>query len=191
MNSSGKRKAARKQFPQADNEVNNIEEEKSENNALISAFEPEKTRKLLNREESRLAKIRQPAWLTLIDTTSGIFLKRLIDETKSSTDRNSSLSNKNEGSNIVTLDDVRTTVSSNGSFQFLENATRDIKDKDQRVVKEYVPSVKRRKNNAKSAKLLKENNADDGTMIAAATAAAATSERSALDSITPDDDDYD
>lgn len=191
MDSSGKRKTARKQTLQAGNGVD--KEENSETNFLISAFEPEKTRKLLKRVEPRIAKISQP-WLKLIDTTSSIFLKRIIDETNSSEDRNSSPSNNNESSNIVTLDDVRTTVSSNGSFQFLENATRDVKDKDQRVVKEYTPSVKKRKTDAKSAKLLKENNADDGTMgttIVAAAAAAASSERSALDSITPDDDDYD
>lgn len=177
MNTPRKRKATtKKEIPQK--------------KILTSLFDPDKTKRLLRRVEPKIAKISQP-WLRLIDTTSAIFLQDVVTE--------ASGSHTNE---ILTLDDIQTTISSNPSFQFLHEATKDINYKDQRGVKEYVPAAKKKaasanfKANSKSStRHLKTNNADDGTMGSTIAAAAAALDSqpvvASMDVIVPDDDDYD
>ena len=176
MNTPRKRKATtKKEIPQK--------------KILTSLFDPDKTKKLLRRVEPKIAKISQP-WLRLIDTTSAIFLQDVVTE--------ASCSHTNQ---LLTLDDIQTTISSNPSFQFLHEATKDINYKDQRGGKEYVPAAKKRaasanfKANSKSTRHLKTNNADDGTMESTIAAAAAALDSqpvvASMDVIVPDDDDYD
>jgi hypothetical protein len=166
-------------------------------NHPATIFDPEKTKKLLYRQEQKLAKFHRNDAL-LIDSTSAIFLQNLIE---------SSSSTKEDGNKYVTLEKIQNTISSNPSFQFLEDATMGIKNDS--TQSEYAAKKSKRSSSTAHTKLVDRNwkivksecqkhaNAEDETVEAVIPGVVARSDAVApmftnrIDKVVPDEDDYD
>jgi hypothetical protein len=182
-----KRNADEKLTGQADNKV----KDQSKYDPT-SIFDPDKTKKLLHREEPKMAKIPKQH-VRLIDTTSAIFLRNLIA---------ASASTRESPEECVTLNQIRTAISSNPSLQFLEGAANDIQEKDATHAKEHIPGKKGKRPATskpsdeklkKARSVIPKSHADNETVGAAVAAAASGSTESLLPvgQIVPDEDDYD
>lgn len=156
-------------------------------------FEPDKTKRLLLREEPKMAKIPQHH-VRLIDTTAALFLQNLIA---------SSASKREQNEECVTLNHIRTSISSNPQLKFLKDTLDDIHDKDTKHAKEYIPAKRRnvssiseakgKKINVKVGSVIPRSHADNETVGAAVAAAAAgkSKELVPMTELVPDADDYD
>jgi hypothetical protein len=190
MSSSSNNEAGLKQTGQED-DVKSHDQDVD----LTSIFDPAKLRRLLNHEEPKMAKIAVPL-LKLIGTTSALFLKNVVG----------SAMEIDNSDGCVTLDKLQSVVSSNPSFQFLQEALEDVKDTDSsKNLKEYVSTSTKKRSASKSndevkkakvGKLVQSSEnkewADDNAPLEEAIAIAANNTGTMTsDEIIVDEDDYD
>eukprot|EP00980_Cylindrotheca_fusiformis_P021367 scaffold8240_cov133-Cylindrotheca_fusiformis.AAC.12 len=155
-----------------------------------SIFDPDKTKKLLHREERKMAKISQQH-VRLIDTTAAIYLRNLIS---------ASASEMAPKEDCITLNHLRTAISTDPQLDFLKNPIDAIQDKDGRHAKAYIPENNKKpsgatKANEENAKKLRsvipECHGDNETVKAAVGAAVSGGSHASTEHIIPDNDDYD
>lgn len=154
----------------------------------ISLFDHDKTKKVLFREEPKIARLSQQN-VRLIDTTAVLFLQNLLSVASSTA---------GETSNCITLRDLRSAVSSNESLHFLK-ATMDSIKESNRI---YIPTKKAKRRSTiephskriKDAKSVLGENRDDEEAVGVALAVSDHKNESAVyptRGIVPDEDDYD
>lgn len=161
-----------------------------------SLFEHDKTKKLIAREEPKIAKLPQQH-VRLIDTTAALFLQNLVSAVASSVE---------EEKECITLKDLRSTISSNESLHFLKPALADLHE-SKRAEPPYVQAKKKtakpkstaepNQEKIKKAKsFLGKHNRDDEETVGVALHVSdekiiAESNAGPTSEIVPDEDDYD
>ncbi|CAJ1931800.1 unnamed protein product [Cylindrotheca closterium] len=157
----------------------------------ISLLDHEKTKKLLFREEPKIARLSQQN-VRMIDTTAVLFLKDLVSITSSRT---------TEQSDCITLRDLRSAISSNESLHFLKTSVDCLKESN-RMETPYLPTKKAKRHsliepNNKKIKKVKSvlgNHRNDEETVGFAIAVSEHKNASTVNptlEIVPDDDDYD
>lgn len=157
-----------------------------------SLFDHDNTKKVLFREEPKIARLSQQN-VRLIDTTAVLFLQNLLSVTSSAASGQSEC--------IITLRDLRSAISSIESLHFLKASVDSINESNQ-IETPYISAIKAKRHSTKGpnnkrvkkAKSVLGNHRDDEEGVKVALAVSGRSNASAVDptrEIVPDEDDYD